>query len=86
MLNHKSMLTLFAFSSIFIAVSGCSEEKYQKPPLSIFKNNETKIPYPQIDQDLDEKLQQNEALLAQEISKTIEQTIRKQYQLSLIHI
>ncbi|WP_278394252.1 catalase family protein [Acinetobacter venetianus] len=80
MFYQKYIIPLFVFSSVFIAVSGCSEEIYQKPPLSTFKNNETKIPYPQIDQDLGEKLQPNEALLAQEISKTIEQTIRTQYQ------
>ena len=67
MFYQKYIIPLFVFSSVFIAVSGCSEEIYQKPPLSTFKNDETKIPYPQIDQDLGEKLQPNEALLALEV-------------------
>lgn len=65
---------LFALTPVLISINGCSNNLQQTKIVT-----HAQLPYPQIDSELGEKLQPNEAILAKQIADQIGQSIRKQY-------
>ncbi len=74
-INFKS---LFLFTPLVFALSGCTETLYSNTTSTTKISSESNA-YPEIDTVLREKLQPNEELLAQNIAKVIEKSIREQY-------
>lgn len=74
-INFKS---LFLFTPLVFALSGCTETLYSNTTSTTKISSESNA-YPEIDTVLGEKLQPNEELLAQNIAQVIEKSIREQY-------
>ncbi|GAA5585018.1 hypothetical protein Acal01_00149 [Acinetobacter calcoaceticus] len=69
---------LFVFTPLVFALTGCSETLHSQRTIPIKTSSES-IAYPEVDTVLGEKLQPNEDVLAQNIAKVIEKSIREQY-------
>lgn len=74
-INFKS---LFLFTPLVFALSGCTETLYSNTTSTTKISSESNA-YPEIDPVLGEKLQPNEEVLAQNIAQVIEKSIREQY-------
>jgi hypothetical protein len=69
---------LFVFTPLVFALTGCSETLHSQRTIPIKTSSES-IAYPEVDTVLEEKLQPNEDVLAQNIAQVIEKSIREQY-------
>ena len=69
---------LFVFTPLVFALTGCSETLHPQRTIPIKISSES-IVYPEVDTVLEEKLQPNEDVLAQNIAQVIEKSIREQY-------
>jgi len=69
---------LFVFTPLVFALTGCSETLHPQRTIPIKISSES-IVYPEVDTVLEEKLQPNEEVLAQNIAQVIEKSIREQY-------
>lgn len=69
---------LFVFTPLVFALTGCSDALYYQKTTPV-KTSSENVVYPKIDPFLGEKLQPNEEVLAQNIARVIEKSIREQY-------